>query len=205
MTDIEIARSANKLDIKEIAKKLNISSDNLILYGNDKAKIKATNNALNGKIILVTAINPTPYGEGKTTVSIGLGDALNKLGKNVCITLRQPSMGPVFGMKGGATGGGYSQVVPMEDINLHFTGDIHAISEANNLLAAAIDNHIYNGNSLDIKKVVFKRCLDVNDRALRNIDLGSRRDSFCITAASEVMAILCSRFRKKTIKYSYRL
>lgn len=191
MTDIEIANSSNKLDIKDIARKLNISDENLILYGNDKAKITIEKGKLDGKLILVTAINPTPYGEGKTTVSIGLGDALNKLNKNVCITLREPSMGPVFGLKGGATGGGYSQIIPMEDINLHFTGDMHAITEATNLLASAIDNHIFRGNTLDIQKVVFRRCLDVNDRALRNIDLSNRKDSFSITAASEIMAILC--------------
>ena len=191
MTDIEIANSSNKLDIKDIARKLNISDENLILYGNDKAKIPIEKGKLDGKLILVTAINPTPYGEGKTTVSIGLGDALNKLNKNVCITLREPSMGPVFGLKGGATGGGYSQIIPMEDINLHFTGDMHAITEATNLLASAIDNHIFRGNNLDIQKVVFRRCLDVNDRALRNIDLSNRKDSFSITAASEIMAILC--------------
>lgn len=200
MTDIEIAKKAGKLNIKDIASKLNISDDNLIMYGNDKAKITLEKGSLNGKIILVTAINPTPYGEGKTTVSIGLGDALSKLNKNVCITLREPSMGPVFGLKGGATGGGYSQVIPMEDINLHFTGDMHAITEANNLIAAAIDNHIFRGNDLDIQKVVFKRCIDVNDRALRNISLENRKDSFCITAASEIMAILCLAEDLKDLK-----
>ena len=191
MTDIEIAKSSNKLDIKDIAHKLNISDEDLILYGNDKAKITIEKGKLDGKLILVTAINPTPYGEGKTTVSIGLGDALHKLNKNVCITLREPSMGPVFGLKGGATGGGHSQIIPMEDINLHFTGDMHAITEATNLLASAIDNHIFRGNNLDIQKVAFRRCLDVNDRALRNIDLSNRKEGFSITAASEIMAILC--------------
>ena len=182
MTDIEIANSIKCENIIDIASKLNINESDIELYGNYKAKIKPRLGNKNGKLILVTAINPTPFGEGKTTVSIGLGDALNKLNKNVSIALREPSMGPVFGMKGGATGGGYSQVIPMEDINLHFTGDIHAITSANNLLSAAIDNHIFRGNELRIKKVLFKRCLDVNDRSLR--------DSFDITAASEVMAIL---------------
>lgn len=192
MSDIEIAQSCIKEDIKLIANKIGLDDENLILYGNDKAKIKSTFTGDNsGKLILVTAINPTPYGEGKTTVSIGLGDALNILDKKPIIVLREPSMGPVFGIKGGATGGGYSQVVPMEDINLHFTGDFHAITSANDLLCAAIDNHIYHGNKLDIQKVVFNRCLDVNDRALRNVNVGSRNDSFSITAASEIMALFC--------------
>ena len=191
MTDIEIARSIKKKDIRDIGKKIGLYEDDLILYGNDKAKIKKVSNNNCGKLVLVTAISPTPYGEGKTTVSIGLADALSKLGKKSVAVLRQPSMGPVFGMKGGATGGGYSQVVPMEDINLHFTGDFHAITSANNLLCAAIDNHIYFGNKLDICEVTFGRCLDVNDRALRNVNIGTRNDSFSITAASEIMALFC--------------
>ena len=191
MEDIEIAQSIEKEDIRKIGKKIGLKEDDLLLYGTDKAKIKKAKGDKNGKLILVTAINPTPYGEGKTTVSIGLGDALNKLKKKCVIVLREPSMGPVFGIKGGATGGGYSQVVPMEDINLHFTGDFHAITAANDLLCAAIDNHIFQGNELDIQRVVFKRCLDVNDRALRKIKLEKRDDSFSITAASEIMALFC--------------
>ena len=191
MTDIEISRNSNKLNVIDVAKKIGLSEDDLILYGKYKAKICSEINDSKGKLILVTAISPTPMGEGKTTVSIGLGDALNSLGKSTLISLREPSMGPVFGMKGGATGGGYSQVVPMEDINLHFTGDFHAITSANNLICAAIDNHIYFGNSLKIKDVYFKRCLDVNDRALRNVDLGTRNDSFSISSASEIMALFC--------------
>ena len=191
MKDIEIARSIKMLDIAQVGKKLGLSKDDLILYGNDKAKIKNITCGKNGKLILVTAISPTPYGEGKTTVSIGLTDALRKIGKDALTVLREPSMGPVFGMKGGATGGGYSQVVPMEDINLHFTGDFHAITSANNLLCAAIDNHIYFGNSLDIQEVCFSRCLDVNDRALRTVMIGEREECFSITAASEIMALFC--------------
>ena len=191
MKDFEIEKNSNKLDINEIASKLLISKDELIVYGNDKAKVKKENGALNGKLILVTAINPTPYGEGKTTVTIGLHDALSKLNKNSIAVLREPSMGPVFGLKGGATGGGYSQVIPSSDINLHFTGDIHAITSANNLLCAAIDNHIYNGNELKIREVLFSRCLDVNDRALRNIKLSNRDEKFNITAASEIMSVFC--------------
>ncbi len=191
MTDIEISRNSKKLNIVDVAKKIGLDKDDLILYGDYKAKLKVNLNNPKGKFILVTAISPTPFGEGKTTVSIGLADALNKKGKKVIAALREPSMGPVFGMKGGATGGGYSQVVPMEDINLHFTGDFHAITSANNLICAAIDNHIYFGNSLDIQEVTFKRCLDVNDRALRDVDLGSRHDSFSISSASEIMALFC--------------
>ena len=192
MSDIEISNRAFKLDIKEIAGKLGIE-DKIELYGNDKAKIKYNeiSGEGNGKLILVTSINPTPYGEGKTTVSIGLNDGLNKIGKKSIAVLREPSIGPVFGIKGGATGGGYSQVVPMEDINLHFTGDFHAITTANNLISAAIDNHIYFGNELNIEKIVFNRCMDMNDRALRNVDLGTRVDKFNITAASEIMTLLC--------------
>jgi len=197
-TDIEISRECNILNIKEIANKLNISEDYLECYGKYKAKINLDiNNNLdknNSKLILVTSINPTPYGEGKTTISIGINDALRKLNKNSIVVLREPSLGPVFGIKGGATGGGYSQVVPMEDINLHFTGDIHAIESANNLLCAIIDNHIFQGNNLGIDKVVFNRCIDLNDRALRNITINSsysRLENFNITVASEMMAILC--------------
>ena len=191
MNDIDITRSCKMNNITEVAEKLNLKKDDLYLYGNYKAKILKKHGDLNGKLALVTAINPTPYGEGKTTVSIGLNDAINKINKKSVAVLRQPSMGPVFGLKGGATGGGYSQIVPMEDINLHFTGDFHAITSANNLLCAAIDNHIYFGNSLDIKKVTFNRCLDVNDRALRNVIISGRDDKFNITAASEIMAIFC--------------
>ena len=192
MTDIEISRKSKKLNICDVAEKIGIKKEDLMLYGDYKAKItKIKKRKKQGRLILVTAISPTPMGEGKTTVSIGLGDALNRMGKNIIIALRQPSMGPVFGMKGGATGGGYSQVVPMEDINLHFTGDFHAITSANNLISAAIDNHIFFGNKLDIQNVLFKRCLDVNDRALRDVDLGTRRDSFTITSASEIMALFC--------------
>ena len=191
MTDIEISRNSNKKSIEEVAKKIGLERNNLVLYGDYKAKIKLDKLNPKGKLILVTAISPTPFGEGKTTVSIGLGDALSKLGKKTIIALREPSMGPVFGMKGGATGGGYSQVVPMEDINLHFTGDFHAITSANNLISAAIDNHIYFGNSLDIQEVTFNRCLDVNDRALRDVDLGNRHDYFSISSASEIMALFC--------------
>ena len=198
MTDIEIAQNTEIENIKNVAKKINI--DNYLLpYGTTMAKIDyeqiKTNNK--GKLILVTATSPTPYGEGKTTVSIGLLDALCSLGKNAIASLREPSQGPVFGMKGGATGGGMSQVIPMEDINLHFTGDFHAITSANNLLCAAIDNHIHQGNSLNIDEnnIVFNRCLDVNDRALKSIIIKSnnyeRKESFDITAASEIMAILC--------------
>ena len=200
MSDIEIAKTCVKKDIVEVAKKLGLDEDKIETYGRYKAKINfndvMTNNK--GKLVLVTAINPTPYGEGKTTVSLGLVDAFNHLGKKVVGVLREPSQGPVFGMKGGATGGGYSQVVPMEDINLHFTGDLHAITSCNNLISAAIDNHIYQGNTLNINpdKIFFKRCLDVNDRALRRIQYGVsdgvvESTGFNITAASEIMAIFC--------------
>lgn len=201
MTDIEIARSITPKNITEVAKDLNI--ENYIeTYGKSKAKMSLdilNNNGKKSKLILVTAINPTPMGEGKTTVSISLSDALNKLGKKSILALREPSLGPVFGIKGGAAGGGYAQVIPMEEINLHFTGDFHAITTANNLLCSIIDNHIYQGNNLKIAKVIFKRCLDLNDRQLRVINTGlseeknivSRMDGFDITAASEIMAILC--------------
>ena len=191
MNDIEISRRSKKKNITVVAKDLGISKKDLILYGDYKAKIKQTSSKRKGKLILVTAISPTPLGEGKTTVSIGLADALHTLDQKVVAALREPSMGPVFGMKGGATGGGYSQVVPMEEINLHFTGDFHAITSANNLICAAIDNHIFFGNELDIQEVTFHRCLDVNDRALRDVDLGGRHDSFSITSASEIMALFC--------------
>ena len=200
MTDIEIANSIKPLHISKVAKKIGIKPKNLEFYGTNKAKV--SNFTLNpkGKLVLVTAINPTSAGEGKTTVSIGLADGFTRLKKKVCLALREPSLGPVFGVKGGATGGGYSQVVPMEDINLHFTGDFHAITSANNLLCSFIDNHIYQGNKLNINpdKVVFNRCLDLNDRALRNIEVSlgekngtPRADRFNITAASEIMAIMC--------------
>ena len=203
-TDIEISNESKKLDIKKVAKKLNIPNRYLEVYGNTKAKIsldimKKFKNQENGKLILVTSTNPTPYGEGKTTMSIGINDALNKLGKNSLVVLREPSLGPVFGIKGGATGGGYSQVVPMEDINLHFTGDLHAIETCNNLLCAIIDNHIYQGNklNLDLERITFQRCVDLNDRALRNVIIRydnkglERKDKYNITVASEIMAILC--------------
>lgn len=205
-TDIEIAREAKMLPVKEVAKSLNINEDDLELYGKYKAKIsdeylESIKDNENGKLILVTAINPTPAGEGKTTVTVGLGQAFSRLGKKAIIALREPSLGPCFGIKGGAAGGGYSQVVPMEDLNLHFTGDFHAITSANNLLAALLDNHIQQGNQLNIdtRNVVWKRCLDMNDRVLRNVvvGLGSkmdgvvREDHFVITVASEIMAILC--------------
>lgn len=192
--DIEIEHQAKLQDISEIAKKLKVEKY-LESYGKNKGKINFSKveMPLKGKLILTTAISPTPYGEGKTTVSIGLNDALRKLGKNSLAALREPSLGPVFGVKGGATGGGYAQVIPMEEINLHFTGDFHAITSANNLIAAAIDNHLYFGNklSIDPNKICFHRCLDVNDRALRHVKLQNRDESFNITAASEIMSILC--------------
>lgn len=200
-SDIEIARSINPINIMDVAEKIGIR-DYIIPYGKYKAKISVDDicdKKMKSKLILVTAINPTPMGEGKTTVSISLSDALNKLGKKSILALREPSLGPVFGIKGGAAGGGYAQVIPMEDINLHFTGDFHAITSANNLLCSLIDNHIYFGNELGIDKVIFKRCLDLNDRQLRVINTGLSSESrivprisgFDITAASEIMAILC--------------
>ena len=200
-SDIEIARSVNPMNIMDVAKKIGIC-DYIIPYGKYKAKISIDDiydKKIKSNLILVTAINPTPMGEGKTTVSISLSDALNKLGKKSILALREPSLGPVFGIKGGAAGGGYAQVIPMEDINLHFNGDFHAITSANNLLCSLIDNHIYFGNELGIDKVTFKRCLDLNDRQLRVINTGlsgesrivPRVDGFDITAASEIMAILC--------------
>ena len=192
MTDIEIARSVKKMNIREVAKKIGIE-DKIELYGDDKAKIKYNeiNLSKSGKLILVTSINPTPYGEGKTTVSIGLNDGMRLLGYNSLAVLREPSLGPVFGVKGGATGGGYSQVIPMEDINLHFTGDMHAIESANNLICAAIDNHIHYGNELGIEKIIYRRSMDMNDRALRNVHVIDRNDSFNITSACEIMSVLC--------------
>ena len=191
MTDIEIARKSKKKSIKTIAKSIGLTPHELVLYGDDKAKIPISDSNKRGKLILVTAISPTPFGEGKTTVSIGLADALKRMHKKTIVALREPSMGPVFGMKGGATGGGYSQVVPMDEINLHFTGDFHAITSANNLICAAIDSHIFFGNQLKIKEVLFHRCLDVNDRALREVSLGNRKELFSITSASEIMALFC--------------
>lgn len=204
MEDIEIARKAKLENITKIATKLGIDEEYIEQYGKYKAKISCKlyeklEKKDNGKLILVTAINPTPLGEGKTTISIGLADGLNRIGKKTVLALREPSLGPVFGIKGGATGGGYSQIAPMEDINLHFTGDIHAITSANNLLSAMIDNHIYYGNELGFEKVVWKRCMDLNDRQLRKIETGlskekniiPREDGFDISVASEIMAILC--------------
>ncbi|HIU61596.1 MAG TPA: formate--tetrahydrofolate ligase [Candidatus Coproplasma excrementigallinarum] len=203
LSDIEIAESCVMQPITRIAAKLGLKEDDLELYGRYKAKINLKKVQPKAKLILVTAINPTASGEGKTTVSIGLADGMAKLGKKVCLALREPSLGPVFGIKGGAAGGGYAQVVPMADINLHFTGDLHAITSANNLLCAVIDNHIFRGNALKIKEVYFHRCMDMNDRALRDLTISceagkmkgcesyTRKERFDITAASEVMAILC--------------
>lgn len=198
-SDIEIARGADIKPIKYAAEKLGLSENDYDSYGKFKAKIKIKPTEKRAKLILVTAMNPTPFGEGKTTVSIGLADAMSRLGKRACLALREPSLGPVFGIKGGACGGGYSQVVPMEDINLHFNGDFHAITYANDLLSALIDNHIMQGNELKIKEVVWRRCIDLNDRALRVVKVAEggekngipREDGFTITAASEIMAILC--------------
>jgi formate--tetrahydrofolate ligase len=226
-SDIEIAQEAKMIPIREVAASIGIAEDDLELYGKYKAKLsdelmeKVKDNP-NGKLILVTAINPTPAGEGKTTTSVGLGEAFGKLGKKALIALREPSLGPCFGIKGGAAGGGYAQVVPMEDLNLHFTGDFHAITSANNLLAALLDNHIQQGNELGIdpRQVVWKRCMDMNDRVLRNIVVGLgtkmdgtvREDHFVITVASEIMAILCladdmedlkRRLARIIVAYSY--
>ena len=200
-SDIEIANSVKLLPITEVAKRLDIQDDNLELYGKYKAKISQKPSPKTKNLVLVTAINPTAFGEGKTTTSIGLADGMSKLGKKVCLALREPSLGPVFGIKGGATGGGMAQIAPMEDINLHFTGDMHAITTANNLISAILDNHLMQGNELDIDvdNIIWKRCMDMNDRALRYIQVGQggakngvpRKDGFNITAASEIMAILC--------------
>ena len=225
LTDLEIAQQAKILEIKEIAKKVNLTEDDLELYGKYKAKIsleKLNSNRKDGKLVLVTAINPTPAGEGKSTTTIGLADALNKLNKNTIVALREPSFGPVMGVKGGAAGGGYAQVIPMEDINLHFTGDLHAITTANNAICAMLDNHLQQGNELGIDptRIILHRCLDMNDRALRNVVVGlggpvngvPREDHFDITVASEVMAILClandledfkKRIGRMVIAYTY--
>ena len=227
MTDLEIARNAEIRPIREIAKALGMDEDDLELYGKYKAKIseeylQKIQDRPDGKLVLVTAINPTPAGEGKTTISIGLADALSRLGKKTVAALREPSLGPCFGVKGGAAGGGYAQVIPMEDLNLHFTGDFHAITSANNLLAAAIDNHLHFGNALrmDPTRIVWKRCMDMNDRSLRNITIGLggklhgpvREDHFVITAASEIMAVLClasdmedlrERLSRMVVAYNY--
>ncbi|WP_077610743.1 formate--tetrahydrofolate ligase [Clostridium sp. Marseille-P2415] len=226
-TDIEIAQEAKMLPIKDVAASYGIGEDELELYGKYKAKLtdgllSKVKDRPDGKLVLVTAINPTPAGEGKTTTTVGLGEAFGRLGKKAMIALREPSLGPCFGIKGGAAGGGYAQVVPMEDLNLHFTGDFHAITSANNLLAALLDNHIHQGNALEIdtRQIIWKRCLDMNDRALRNIvvGLGSkaegfvREDHFVITVASEIMAILClandmndlkERLGKIIVAYNY--
>ena len=214
MTDIEIARNTKLEKIEKIAKKLNIKEEDIECYGKYKAKISNSvyeklKDKKDGKLILVTAINPTPLGEGKTTVSIAIADGLSKIGKKSILALREPSLGPVFGIKGGATGGGHVQVAPMEDINLHFTGDIHAITSANNLLSSMIDNHIYFGNELDIQEVTWKRCVDLNDRQLRKVQTGlsgeknivPREDGFDITVASEIMAILCLAENLKDLKH----
>ncbi len=207
-SDAQIAREATPQRIELIAEKLGYGKDDIECYGHYKAKIPVDLSANRGKLILVTAMNPTPYGEGKTTVSIGLADAMNLLGSNTALALREPSLGPVFGVKGGACGGGYAQVVPMEDINLHFTGDFHAITSANNLLSSLIDNHIHFGNTLDIQEVIWRRCLDLNDRALREVEVAlggkfngvPRLDGFTITAASEIMAILCLSISLENLK-----
>ena len=223
MTDIEIAQAANPLKIGEIAQAAGVDEKYLEQYGNYKAKVdynllKETEGK-DGKLILVTAINPTPAGEGKTTTTVGLADGLKRLGKKVTVALREPSLGPVFGVKGGAAGGGYAQVIPMEDINLHFTGDFHAIGAANNLLAAMLDNHIYQGNALriDPKRITWKRVVDMNDRQLRNIVDGlgrrvdgvTREDGYDITVASEIMAVLCLarniRSERKTFQDHHRI
>ena len=223
LTDLEIASSAEILKITDIAKKVNISEDELECFGKYKAKINLKSDVnKNGKVILVTAINPTPAGEGKSTVTIGLADALNRLDKNAMVAMREPSLGPVMGVKGGACGGGYAQVIPMEDINLHFTGDIHAITAANNLISAMLDNHIFQGNELNInpENVIWHRALDMNDRALRTVNVGlggkkngiPREDHFDITVASEVMAVLClakdaddfkQRISRMVVAYTY--
>lgn len=222
MTDIEIAEKSSIIPIEEIAKKAGIPNERIELYGKYKCKVNVDETLGKGKLVLVSAMNPTPLGEGKTTVSIGLADGLNKIGKKAIAVLREPSLGPVFGLKGGACGGGYSQIIPMADINLHFNGDMHAITTANNLLSAIIDNHIYQGNILGIdpERVVWRRCLDMNDRNLRNITSGQGREvdgvtmhtGFDITAASEIMAILClsknlmdfkTKLGKITVAYNF--
>lgn len=214
-SDIEIAQEAKLLNIKDVAAKVGVTEDELEMYGKYKAKlsdelIHRVENKEDGKLVLITAINPTPAGEGKTTISLGLTEALCQRGVNAIAALREPSLGPCFGIKGGAAGGGYAQAVPMEDLNLHFTGDFHAITSANNLLAAMLDNHIHQGNALgiDTKRIVWKRCMDMNDRTLRNIVIGLgdkpngvvREDHFIITVASEIMAILCLAEDMKDLK-----
>ena len=214
-TDIEIAQEAVMEPITKVAESIGIEADDLELYGKYKAKLseeflRKIQDRPNGKLILVTAINPTPAGEGKTTTTVGLGEAFGRMGKKAVIALREPSLGPCFGIKGGAAGGGYAQVVPMDELNLHFTGDFHAITSANNLLAALLDNHIQQGNDLDIdtRQIVWKRCEDMNDRVLRNIVVGLgnktdgfvREDHFVITVASEIMAILCLADDLKDLK-----
>ena len=227
LTDIEIAQRAKLVPIAKIAENLGIHEEEFEPYGRFKAKLNdSLHNRLSdkkdGKLILVTAINPTPAGEGKTTTTAGLGEAMKHIGKNAIIALREPSLGPVFGIKGGAAGGGYAQVVPMEDINLHFTGDFHAITSANNLLCAMLDNHIHQGNNLNIdqRRILIKRCIDMNDRALRNVVVGlggkingmPREDKFCISVATEIMAIFClaenisdlkKRLGKILVAYTY--
>ena len=213
MEDVEIARSTKLENIQKIAERIGVNEEELELYGRYKAKIslevfERLKNRKNGKLVLVTAINPTPLGEGKTTMAIGLADGLKEIGKNSILALREPSLGPVFGIKGGATGGGHSQIAPMEDINLHFTGDIHAITSANNLLSAMIDNHIYFGNELGLNRVTWKRCVDLNDRQLRKVETGlskeknivPREDGFDISVASEIMAIFCLATDIKDLK-----
>ena len=225
-SDIEIAQEYRMEDIRSIAARAGVDEPYLELYGNYKAKIDSRllreSRRPDGKLVLVTAINPTPAGEGKTTTTVGLADGLRRIGKNALVALREPSLGPVFGVKGGAAGGGYAQVVPMEDINLHFTGDFHAIGAANNLLAALLDNHIQQGNALgiDVKKITWRRCVDMNDRQLRNVvdGLGGRmngvprEDGFDITVASEIMAVLClasdlmdlkARLGRMVVAYTY--
>ena len=220
MSDIEIARKADKKPIQEIGAKLGIPTEHLLPFGHDKAKvseefIKSLEGRPNGHLVLVTAINPTPAGEGKTTTTVGLGDGLNAIGKKAAICIREASLGPNFGMKGGAAGGGYAQIVPMEDMNLHFTGDFHAITSAHNLLSAMLDNHIYWGNELDIdiRRIPYRRVMDMNDRALREmvVNLGGvangfpRETGFDITVASEVMAILCLATDISTIMHGYSM
>src|SRR5262245_59378358 len=215
LSDIEIAQQSKLLRITKVAEKLGIPEEHLVPYGHYKAKVsldflESLRNRQDGKLVLVTAITPTPAGEGKTTTTVGLGDALNRIGKKAIICLREPSLGPVFGMKGGAAGGGYAQVVPMEDINLHFTGDFNAIGLANNLLAAAIDNHVHHGNELniDVRRITWKRVMDMNDRALRDISVAlggpgngyPRQDGFDIVVASEIMAIFCLATSLKDLK-----
>ena len=204
MTDIEIAKNAELKKITEVAKDIGIADEDIEPYGNYKAKISKVDTSKNdGKLILVTAMSPTPLGEGKTTISIAIADGLRKIGKKSILALREPSLGPVFGMKGGATGGGHAQIAPMEDINLHFTGDMHAITSANNLLSAMIDNHIYQGNKLNIEKVTWKRCIDLNDRQLRKINTGLSGESKIVPRedGNIMLSNRYTRFKDKTWKY----